>query len=92
MEPIQHDPSHCELCQAAVPTHLDECWRCGEPGHFSKNCTKPQINKSAQIKEVESQFNDQLSYQDFKAQYFNSSDNNGLSKDDLNISKNSHVS
>ena len=50
-ESIQH---------ATVPTHSNECWRYDEPGHFSKDCPKPQVNKSAQIKKIESQFNNQL--------------------------------
>ena len=89
---IQYDPPHCELCWAAVSTHSDGCWRCGEPGHFSKDCTKPQANKPAQIQEVESQFDDQLSCQDLEAWYSSSSDDDGLSKDDLNISKNLYAS
>ena len=32
LEPIWH---------AAVPTCSDGCWRCGEPDHFDKDCTKP---------------------------------------------------
>ena len=87
-EPIQHDPSHCELCQAAVSTHPDECWRCGEPGHFDKDCTKPQTDKPAQIKEVKFQLDNQLSCQDFETQYSSSSDDDGSSEDDLNSSKN----
>ena len=43
LKPIQH---------AAVPTCPNGCWRCGEPGHFGKDCTKPQADKSAQIKEI----------------------------------------
>ena len=92
LEPIQHDPPHCELHWAAVSTCPNECWRCGEPGHFSKDCTKPQTNKSAQIKEIESQFDNQLFCQDFKAQYSSSSDDDDLSEDNLNISKNLHAS
>ena len=91
-EPIQHEPPHCELCWTAVPTHSDGCWRCNEPDHFSKDCTKPQANNPAQIKEVESQLDNQLSHQDFKAWYSSGSDNNGPSENDLNISKNLHAS
>ena len=53
-EPIQHDPPHHKLHWTAVPTHPDGCWKCGEPGHFSKDCSKPQINNPAQIKKIES--------------------------------------
>ena len=82
-EPIQH---------AAVPTCPNGCWRCGEPGHFDKDCTKPQADKPAQIKEVESWLDDQLSCQDFKAWYSSSSDDDGPSEDDLNNSKNPYAS
>ena len=82
LKPIQH---------AAVSTCPNGCWRCGEPGHFSKDCTKPQINKSAQIKKVEFWFDNQLSCQDFKAWYSSGSDDDDLSKDNLNISKNFHA-
>ena len=87
-EPIRHDPPHCELRRAAVPTRPNGCWRCGEPGHFGKDCPKPQADNPAQIKEVESWLDDQLSCQDFKAWYSSSSDDDGLSEDDLNSSKN----
>ena len=53
LEPIWHDPPHHKLHWATVPTHLNECWRCGEPDHFSKDCTKPQADKSVQIKKIE---------------------------------------
>ena len=83
LEPIWH---------VTVPTCPDECWKCDEPDHFSKDCTKFQTNKSVQIKKIESQLNDQLFCQDFKAQYFSNSDDDGLSEDDLNISKNPYAS
>ena len=40
--------------------HPDECWKCGKPDYFSKDCIKPQADKPAQIKEVEFWLNDQL--------------------------------
>ena len=70
----------------------DECWKCGEPSHFSKDCTKPQINKPAQIKKIESQLDNQLFCQDFEAQYSSGSDDDDSSKDDLDISKNPYAS
>ena len=90
-EPIRHDPPHRELRWATVPTHPNGCWRCGEPGHFGKDCTKLQANKPAQIKEVESWLDNQLSCPDFEVQYSSSSDDDGSSKDDLDISKNPHA-
>ena len=90
-EPIQYDPLHCELHQAAVLTHLDECWRCDEPGHFGKDCMKPQANKPAQIQKIESWLDNQLSCQDFEAQYSSGSDNDDFLENDLNSSKNSHA-
>ena len=60
LKPIQHDSSYHELHQAAVLTHSNGCWKCGEPGHFSKDCTKPQAKKPAQIKKVEFQLDNQL--------------------------------
>ena len=77
---------------AAVPTCPDGYWRCGEPGHFSKDCTKPQTNKPAQIKKIESWLDDQLSCQDFKTQYFSSNDDDDFSENNLNILKNLYVS
>ena len=66
LKPIQHDLPHYKLHWATVSTCSDKCWRCGELGHFDKNCTKPKINKPAQIKEVEFWFNNQLFCQNFK--------------------------
>ena len=82
-EPIRH---------ATVPTHPNGCWRCGEPGHFGKDCTKPQADKPAQIKEVESQLDDQLSHQDFETWYFSSNDDDDFSENDLNSLKNPYIS
>ena len=83
LEPIWH---------AAVSTCPDGCWRCDEPDHFNKDCTKPQVNKSTQIKKIESWLDDQLFCQDFEAQYSSSSDDDGFSENDLNSSKNLHAS
>ena len=92
LKPIQHETPHCGLPWAAVSMHLDKCWKCDEPGHFSKDCMKPQTNKSAQIKWIEFWLDNQLFCQDFKAQYFSSNNNNDFLKDDLNSSKNLYVS
>ena len=92
LESIWHNSPHHKLYWAAVSTCSDECWRCGKPDHFNKDCIKLQANKPAQIKEIESWFDDQLSCQDFEIQYFSSSDNDDFSKNNLNISKNLYVS
>ena len=91
LNPIQHDPPHHKLHWVTVSTCSNECWRCGEPDHFSKDCTKPQADKPAQIQEVGFWFDNQLSCQDFEAWYSSGSDDDDSSENNLNISKNFHV-